>query len=299
MNLYLKHSLYFAVAKAIESSIQGLTSHQEPDLVASLVTNLPQKLSVVLSQYMSGVKFNIGGCFIHQKPIVEFCDKTISTKKPEIGDLLLIYKEVNRNGNRYNALLLQAKKTSNIYNSPVATNDKHQLALYTKWPKFRYCRAGILNGQERSICPKTVSTGAQYLLIDENFATPNMPVRWTFWCATPDDVLSASHSLAFQIVDLIEFQTGRPFIEKRQYMDHWSKMIWDLIGISASACFNRRHAGYRNQPRCAGNIINLLTEGVPFVNDNNNNNNNNDDTSGVSVLYIEADIRERGYEYYE
>lgn len=298
MNLYLKHSLYFAVAKAIESSIQGLTSHQEPDLVASLVTNLPQKLSVVLSQYMSGVKFNIGGCFIHQKPIVEFCDKTISTKKPEIGDLLLIYKEVNRNGNRYNALLLQAKKTSNIYNSPVATNDKHQLALYSKWPKFRYCRAGILNGQERSICPKTVSTGAQYLLIDENFATPNMPVRWTFWCATPDDVLSASHSLAFQIVDLIEFQTGRPFIEKRQYMDHWSKMIWDLIGISANACFNRRPAGYRNQPRCAGNIINLLTEGVPFVNDNNNNN-NNDDTSGVSVLYIEADIRERGYEYYE
>ena len=81
MNLYLKHSLYFAVAKAIESSIQGLTSHQEPDLVASLVTNLPQKLSVVLSQYMSGVKFNLGGCFIHQKPIVEFCDKTISTKK--------------------------------------------------------------------------------------------------------------------------------------------------------------------------------------------------------------------------
>ena len=67
MNLYLKHSLYFAVAKAIESSIQGLTSHQEPDLVASLVTNLPQKLSVVLPQYISGVKFNIGGCFIHQK----------------------------------------------------------------------------------------------------------------------------------------------------------------------------------------------------------------------------------------
>ena len=190
-------------------------------------------------------------------------------------------------------MLLQAKKTSNIYNSPVATNDKHQLALYTKWPKFRYRRAGILNGQERSICPKTVSTGAQYLLIDENFATPNMPVRWTFWCATPDDVLSASHSLAFQIVDLIEFQTGRPFIEKRQYMDHWSKMIWDLIDISASACFNRRPAGYRNQPRCAGNIINLLTEGVPFVN------NNNDDISGVSVLYIEADVREREYEYYE
>ena len=296
MNLYLKHSLYFAVAKAIESSIQGLTSHQEPDLVASLVTNLPQKLSVVLSQYMSGVKFNIGGCFIHQKPIVEFCDKTISTKKPEIGDLLLIYKEVNRNGNRYNALLLQAKKTSNIYNSPVATNDKHQLALYTKWPKFRYHRAGVLNGQVRSVCPKTISPGAQYLLIDENLATPNLPVRWTFWCATPDDVLVASHPLALQILDLIEFQTGRPFIEKMVYMDHWSKMIWDILDMSASSCFKRRPAGYQNQPRCTGNIINLLTEGVPFVNDNDNN---NDDISGVSVLYIEADVRERGYEYYE
>lgn len=291
MDLYLKHSLCIDVACAIETSIQGLTSHQEPDLVASLVTNLPQKLSVVLPQYISGVRFNIGGCFIHQKPIVEFCDKTISTKKPEIGDLLLIYKEVNRNGNRYNALLLQAKKTSNIYNSPVATNDKHQLALYTKWPKFRYRRAGILNGQERSICPKTVSTGAQYLLIDENFATPNMPVRWTFWCATPDDVLSASHSLAFQIVDLIEFQTGRPFIEKRQYMDHWSKMIWDLIDISASACFNRRSAGYRNKPRMQGNILNLLNNGNDQLSEQFN-----DDNIGMSILYIEGDAREREFE---
>ena len=110
MDLYLKHSLCIDVADAIETSIQGLTSHQEPDLVASLVTNLPQKLSVVLPQYISGVRFNIGGCFIHQKPIVEFCNQTISTKKPEMGDLLLIYKEVNRKGNRYNALLLQAKK---------------------------------------------------------------------------------------------------------------------------------------------------------------------------------------------
>ena len=291
MDLYLKHSLCIDVAYAIETSIQGLTSHQEPDLVASLVTNLPQKLSVVLPQYISGVRFNIGGCFIHQKPIVEFCNQTISTKKLEVGDLLLIYKEVNRKGNRYNALLLQAKKTSNIYNSPVDPQDKHQLALYTQWPKFRYRRAGILNGQERSICPKTVSTGAQYLLIDENFATPNMPVRWTFWCATPDDVLSASHSLAFQIVDLIEFQTGRPFIEKRQYMDHWSKMIWDLIDISASACFNRRSAGYRNQPRMQGNILNLLNNGDDRLSEQFN-----DDNIGMSILYIEGDAREREFE---
>lgn len=291
MDLYLKHSLCIDVAYAIETSIQGLTSHQEPDLVASLVTNLPQKLSVVLPQYISGVRFNIGGCFIHQKPIVEFCNQTISTKKLEVGDLLLIYKEVNRKGNRYNALLLQAKKTSNIYNSPVDPQDKHQLALYTQWPQFRYHRAGTLNGQERRICPKTVSTGAQYLLIDENFATPNMPVHWTFWCATPDDVLSASHSLAFQIVDLIEFQTGRPFIEKRQYMDHWSKMIWDLIDISASACFNRRSAGYRNQPRMQGNILNLLNNGNDQLSEQFN-----DDNIGMSILYIEGDAREREFE---
>lgn len=291
MDLYLKHSLCIDVAYAIETSIQGLTSHQEPDLVASLVTNLPQKLSVVLPQYISGVRFNIGGCFIHQKPIVEFCNQTISTKKLEVGDLLLIYKEVNRKGNRYNALLLQAKKTSNIYNSPVDPQDKHQLALYTQWPQFRYHRAGTLNGQERRICPKTVSTGAQYLLIDENFATPNMPVHWTFWCATPDDVLSASHSLAFQIVDLIEFQTGRPFIEKRQYMDHWSKMIWDLIDISASACFNRRPAGYRNQPRMQGNILNLLNNGDDRLSEQCN-----DDDIGMSILYIEGDAREREFE---
>ena len=60
MDLYLKHYLCIDVADAIETSIQGVTSHQEPDLVASLVTKLPQKLSVVLHKYISCVKFNIG-----------------------------------------------------------------------------------------------------------------------------------------------------------------------------------------------------------------------------------------------
>ena len=45
------------------------------------------------------------------------------------------------------------------------SGDTHQLILYTRWPRFQYCRAGYLNGQERSINPKTITTGAQYLLI--------------------------------------------------------------------------------------------------------------------------------------
>lgn len=46
--------------------------------------------------------------------------------------------------------------------------DYHQLLLYTKWPKFEYARAGALNGRIRSIQPKSITPGAQYLLIDDS-----------------------------------------------------------------------------------------------------------------------------------
>ena len=68
-------------------------------------------------------------------------------------------------------------------------------------------------------------------------------------------------------------------------------MIWDLIDISASACFNRRPAGYRNQPRCAGNILNLLNNGDDRLSEQCN-----DDDIGMSILYIEGDAREREFE---
>ena len=170
-----KHQLYCKIHYAIETCITGLPSKQEPDYIAALVTSLPSQLSNVL-----GRQYNVGGCFIEL----------------------------------YNALLLQAKKTGNIYNTTISAGDTHQLILYTQWPRFQYCRAGYLNGQKRSINPKTITTGAQYLLIDENKFYNTPCGHHTFWCAYADEHLTASKSLALQIINLLEFQTGRPFVRQ-------------------------------------------------------------------------------------
>lgn len=285
MNWNIKHKLYCDIHYAIETCITGLSSKQEPDYIAALVTRLPSKLSSIL-----GHQYNVGGCFIHQKPCAQFCDPTLSPKSPEIGDLLIVYKENKPNRKAlYNALLLQAKKTNNIYNTTISSGDKHQLILYTEWPRFKYCRAGYLNGQERSITPKTLTTGAQYLLIDENNLYNTPCGHHTFWCASADQPLTASKSLALQIINLLEFQTGRPFVYPSP-MDHWSKMIKDLLHISATSYFNRRHAGFHNTPRGSVTILNFLSEihnqdptEIPSL---------NEEDCGISILFIERNLQE-------
>ena len=314
MDLITKHNLYIDIHRAIEASIGGLTSTQEPDYIAALTTKLPQALHEILNRNIPTMQFKVGGCFIHQKPLAKFCASILKDKKsPEIGDLLIVYKESLTNSKSlYNALLLQAKKTDDIYYTPIHSNDRHQLLLYTKWPIFRYQRAGVLNGLIRNINPKTITPGAQYLLIDDHGSTLSPLGPCTFWCAKANNILSASNPLAFQIVDFINFQTGRPFASSLIEMDHWSKMIWDLITISANSCFNRRNAGYENQQRLTGNFLSFLTEqqeGIRLNNDfreketeNNLKNNRGgisgddigndieDYIGGISILYIEGAV---------
>lgn len=284
MNWKKKRQLYIGIHLIIEDSISSLTCKHEPDYIAALITKLPAQLPFVLNKALPHLTFKVGGCFLHQKPLAKFRDSTLSTKSPEIGDLLIIYKEIRSSGDVYNALLLQAKKATNIYNAVVPKTDHHQLLLYTKWPIFEYARADALNGQIRSIQPKSITPGAQYLLIDEKRCEYNPCLSTTFWCAMPDNPLIANNSLAFQIIKLLEFQTGRPFVMKENpdHLDHWSKMIWDLLNLSTSSSFKRSKAGYHNSPRYTGDCISML------INGNDNNENSYNDGEGVSVLCIEG-----------
>ena len=293
MDIIKKHSLYLDIHRAIEHSIDSVRNMHEPDYIAALVTKLPRQLSSILQQYYPHNKFRVGGCFIHQKPLARFFTSSSSNKKaPEIGDLLIVYKEISHTGNIYhNALILQAKKADNIYYSPVSHNDSHQLRLYREWPKFKYERAGILNGTVRSISPKTFTPGAQYLLISEGNLHPCTIYGCTFWCAIPNDILVASKSLALELIDFIEFQTGRPFVPRKGNIDQWSKMIWDLLGITSNTVFNRRKAGFKLFNRSAGDFISFLLDHGEYVEVNHNLDDNN--SGGISVLVIERDNSER------
>ena len=75
---------------------------------------------------------------------------------------------------------MQAKKVNKVpYIVP--NGETHQLRLYEEWPTFTLERAGALNGTEIDIQPKTLNSGAQYLLFQEPYTDEKMVC-----CAYPD-----------------------------------------------------------------------------------------------------------------
>ena len=205
--------------------------------------------------------------------------KYISVIIPPTG---IVYKKIHGAEVVYNALLLQAKKlngnTDSIYHHKIGYNDMHQLFLYTHWPKFIYRKANNLNGRKRSVIPKAITAGAQYLLIDRNaVCTP-------FWCAMPNDILVASKCLASQLVDFIEFQTGRTFV-KSAPRDSWSQMIWDLLEISFQSVFNKPKYGYVKASRTSDEISDFLDLPQKLTLSDNNN-------VGIPILCIQSEEKE-------
>lgn len=258
---------------------------QEPDFVAELVAGIPQDIYKSLSVYAPHYQFAVSGVFCHQKPWADFG----AGKNPELGDMLLVYIEENKYSvKKCNALLMQAKKFDK---APyiIHSSEAHQLKLYEEWPTFMLGRAGIFNGTEINVQPKTLNAGAQYLL----FQSPHKDEK-KVCCAYPDKELLPEKKLSEQIIDLMKFFTGRTFVIGAQGEDGWSRMILDLISISGVSTFNRRASGRVNADRITtfgdASLFGDLNERIAI-----------DDNlvadSGVSCLLIYA--REGNDEFYQ
>ena len=190
---------------------------------------------------MPGRQIKVGGAFIHQKPLAHFINKT-GYKDPELGDLMIVCREQRSMGPVYNAMLLQAKRTDTPLSAPIPKD--HQFVLYTEWPEFEYKRAGYLNGKTRSVLPKTITQGAQYLLIYETKYVELLT-------ATVDTPLSVSKYFSRTLASILSFDAGRTF-QATNPRDDWSQMILDLLRLSAAAVFNRRRSGYVGANRWNG-----------------------------------------------
>lgn len=282
MDIREKHILAHEIENSIQDAIKNLTQHQEPDYIAALTTGFVKSLPGILNKRIKGMNFQVGGCFIHQKPLAKFIKAPYNKlKSPEIGDLLIVYKQIKNNEVMFNALLMQAKKNNDPWGMTSIPANDHQLTLYTKWPMFKYQRAGMLNGQKRSVNPKTCTPGAQYLLIEEN----NLPNYVKFYTAPSSQIIQASRCFACCLVDFVEFHTGKPFVEKKRgRIDDWSQMIWDLISISANSVFKRRKAGYDNVNRYQGDLLKCFIQ--------NNNDIPFDGEEGLSIIYIEGQLND-------
>lgn len=268
------------LAVDIEDSIHAISwpsNYQEPDYVAKLVTILPRAIKNSLATMLPGRRVNVGGAFIHQKPLAHFTTLK-GYKDPELGDLLIVCCEQKAMGKVYNALLLQAKCTNDVFNTYIPFD--HQFILYSQWPEFEYVRAGYLNGLRRSVSPKTITQGAQYLLIDKNHPSE-------MFTATVDIPLQGTTCLPCALASVIAFDRGRTI--KKNTFDNWSNVIWDLLNISSSAVFNRRNAGFDNEPRWSGdNAFHFLlsqsaNNDIPVIDMSNDAG----DFSGVSVICVD------------
>lgn len=258
MNIRERHWLARRLQNFIYN-IQWPVNALEPDYVAKLVDVLPRFIANTLSGLLPGRQISAGGAFIHQKPLAHFIGKT-GYKDPELGDLLVVCREKRFSGYVYNAMLLQAKRSKNPFNETVP-ND-HQYLLYSEWPEFEYRRAGILNGKTRSILPKTITQGAQYLLIDD--------IRPGYlYTATVDRPMNGSKWFARTLATILSFDGGRTF-QVSNPRDDWSQVILDLLCLSASAVFNRRNSGYVGAHRWNGDAaFDYILNSDVYENDKN------------------------------
>ena len=240
----IKSDIANGITRSMNAAFSKSTSGnpQEPDFVAELVDGIPQDIYNSLKVYAPHYKYAVSGIFCHQKLFANYG----GAKNSELGDILLVYIEENKYSvKKCNALLIQAKKVHKVPYK-VSSAETHQLKLYEEWPKFRLVRAGVLTGKEIDIQPKTLNTGAQYLL----FQSPYKDEK-KVCCAYPDKELFSEKKLSDQIVDLMKFFTGRTFLyeEDSTCNDDWTKLIWDLIRISGVSTYKRRAIGRVNEPR--------------------------------------------------
>lgn len=264
------------------------TLADEPDYVAHLVKNLPCVLNQSLSSVCPRRQINVGEAFIHQKPIVHFVNRP-GLADPELGDLVVVCREKRSFGVVGNAMFFQAKCTSHPLKANIP-ND-HQFILYSEWPEFEYKRAGNLNGKRRSVLPKTITQGAQYLLFDKS----NPSEMFT---ATVGRPLNGSGCLAFTLASLLSFDEGRTF-QFDSPRDDWSQMVLDMLRLSVDSKFKftRKKSGINREPRWRGDRLfgfianpdDVIREEMRFyeIQYNENDYMGDNQKSGMRVLCID------------
>lgn len=197
-------------------------SVQEPDFIADLCINWTSDLISILKLTLnSNFQINLTSVFCHQKPLADFGQ----TPKPELGDILFVFKYKDKKGlETHNSLLLQAKKSS--FPQVRIPNGDTQLHLYEKWPKFKYARANHLNGHKRDIFPKTTTQGAKYLLIDPSpIMTLGLNGTFTYGCAIANSLITLNSELTNEIISFLQFISGRNIDNKPNITEDWSQMI--------------------------------------------------------------------------
>lgn len=116
----------------------------------------------------------------------------------------------------------------------------------------------------RSIYPKSINSGAQYLLIDE------YPL--SIWCSKPDVILSKYKKFEDCLIDFIECTTGRQFSPNKYNLDNWGKMIFDLLKNNENRLYKVKSVGHNNKNSIITHYINMSNSIINNIDWNHLNN---------------------------
>jgi hypothetical protein len=263
------YRLFMTSWLAIDAAL-GNRTKSEPQLVANLVWEIPRAINTLSS--VGGWTIRSGGVFVHAQPFVE-C-KSFPHNKPgsvEIGDLLLLRTEVRRGqASHRRALLLQAKKVSDLPATPDNANQHH---LYATWPAFSYARSTKeLNRKKRHITGLDLHDASRYLLIRNQAGRCfHQPRCWCTFHPCCCHVVTASPTqpkLCYYrcfLCELIDFLLGNagkaytfpPPVRTR----NWDRVIEDMITVTTKrrSAFVRRAAKATADSRGQGRAFSFLS----------------------------------------
>ena len=222
---------------------------QEPDYTAAITLCLPAKLEQLFAP-----KVKVGGCFVHQNPIVHFENQK---KGCELGDLLVLCRKVVDGGQRYNSALFQLKMAKNLVETP---DNLIQLKLYTEWPKFTI--GSIFDSNKcYDIEPKTVTPGAQYMFVVNPYIHSFCHnVLFTHSIPEKNMPIDVSYSFGSFLWDFIHWQKGLPFADEDfAATNEWSRLMWDVIARTNEVIFHRRNINKDGMLRQNGDFFQFLT----------------------------------------
>lgn len=187
----------------------------------------------------SGISATLSGIFCHQTPRVRPIPPSGSNPPGcELGDILFLVTYGRRLYTRYlgNAFIVQAKEDASTVDG---TTQAH---LYENASAFTYSSPRELNGQRRSL------EGCQYAFWYWGFR----PKRWFFpdpWhtegiVARPRSGHGFARPFEIALMDLICGVNGRRVkaLPAGDPCDGWSKVVDDLIRMTAKSAFTRQNA---------------------------------------------------------
>lgn len=262
---YCRHVNYVLLdaVNSVKKDVQAYNNDmEEQDYLTAIVTKFP----LMMTNMWGDVKY--GGCFVHKSPQVSFTDGG----RCEAGDLLVLCREKIDEEVRYNAALFQLKTTHNAQFIPTTDREKIQYRFYTEWPEFTIVGKPY-SAEVRNIEPKTVSPGAQYMIIND----PDDKVQeyWyvkrffyhpcTFTHTIPESLMRSMAGLSFGrfLWDFIHWQNGRPIDpDKDKKDDAWSHFIWDMIKKTEQVMIRNINAGITQKDKIAkqqGEFFEFLT----------------------------------------